>query len=156
MAANPPDKIHLIPDDYHIERVGKLPNGNLIYQETQLFYDEENTSDFVVSYIFDADGNLIDDLVTLVGVRGVYGKEAMAASRALHEKAFGKFEIVDIWVKPFSIQRHGMIFGFVAERPYDDDEEVELEEWDDGWRVTAMPGNTLQFFAPWDEGPYDT
>jgi hypothetical protein len=156
MAANPPEKVHLIPDDYHIERVGRFPDGKLIYQETQLWYDGNDTRDFVVSYVFDMDGNLIDDVVTLVGVRGRYAKDAMATARSQHEEMYGDFEITDIWVKPFSINRHDLVFGLLAERPYDDEDEVEFEDGDDGWRVTAMPGNTLQFYAPWDEGLYDT
>lgn len=156
MNANPPDKIHLIPDYYHIERVGRLPDGRLIFQQGQHSFDGNDPTDFVVTYVFDADGNLIDDLATLLGVRGEYAEDAMATAQSRHDEKYGEFEITDIWVKPFSINRHSLIFGLVTERPYDGEEDVELEELDDGWRVTAMPGNTLQFCPPWDEGLYDT
>lgn len=73
---------------------------------------------------------------------------------------------VDIWVRPFTVEKHGLEFGFVPRNILNDPDlsEDERREWksdldeigDSGWRVEAMPGNTLSFYPPWEAGEYDT
>ncbi len=110
-----PEKIHLVPDEWHLERVGVLPDGRLIYQETQVGHDPQASTwrDYVVSYVFDPDGHLVEDLVTLVGVQGEYSEADLDAATKAHSARFGQFDIRDIWVRPFAIQRHGLEFGLV-------------------------------------------
>lgn len=158
MSSNPPEKIHLIPDEYHIERVGKLADGRLVYQEFQLDPVSDAPRNFFVTYIFDADGNLVDDAVSEIGVADDMSDGSEAAVLAAHEKLVGPYTIDDIWVRPFSLSRFGLTFGLVASQPYGDpeDEDADMNEGDDGWRVEALPGNTLSFYAPWEEGLYDT
>jgi len=153
-----PEKIHLIPDDYHLERVGRLPDGRLIYQETQVSYDGKTSLDFAVTYVFDQDGNLVEDLVTLVGARDKITKADWQRAELEHEQRFGEIEMTDIWVRPFSLERHGLVFGLVpvAMETVEEDGVKYEPEPDDLWRVEAMPGNTLSFYAPWEDGEYDT
>jgi hypothetical protein len=51
----------------------------------------------------------------------------------------------DIWVRPFSVENSGAIFGLIPRQTEDGD-----------WTVEFMPGNTLSFYAPWEAGEYDT
>ena len=159
MTTSPPEKIHLIPDEYHIERVGKLPDGRFVYQEFQFDPVSDEKRSFFVTYVFDADGNLVDDHISQIGQADEGHDGSEAAIIEVHEKTIGKYSIDDIWVRPFSISRFGLTFGLVASQPYGDPEEDDGEntnEGDDGWRVEALPGNTLSFYAPWEEGLYDT
>lgn len=160
-----PEKIHLIPDEHLLVRLGRAEDGRLVYQETQVHFDGRVSHDFVVTYVFDADGALVEDHIDAVGVRGERPADALRAACMQHEERFGHYQVTEIWVRPFSIERHGLRFGFVARHLLDEeglteDERLQLieslDDGDDGWRVEAMPGNTLQFYPPWEEGGYDT
>jgi len=83
--------------------------------------------------------------IDLVGERGKYPAESMGQLVDSRLSDLGKRTRTDIWVKPFQIERHGATFGLVPRH-------VEGS----GWVVEFMPGNTLQFFPPWETGEYDT
>jgi hypothetical protein len=140
-----PEKIRLIPDDFHIEHVGRLVEGGLFWVDLQLASISRITSDFVCTYIFDQDGRLTEHSIELVGVRGSYPNGSVATAIDRHIAALGELATADIWVRPFSIESHNTVFGLVPRQ-------TERGEW----RVEAMPGNTLSFFPPWDAGEYDT
>lgn len=140
-----PEKIRLIPDDYHLPHIGRLSDGRLFLVAIQLEFGRIPTRDYVCTFLFDDDGKLVDQTIDLVGERDSYPTELVRRIYDRHLEALGRHEISEIWLRPFKAQSHGVEFGFIA----DHDEEA-------GWRVEFMPGNTMCFWPPWDSGEYDT
>lgn len=140
-----PEKIRLIPDSWHIRHVGRVADGRLFWVASQLDSAGGATKDFVCTFIFDQDGNLIEPSIELIGVRGSYPDDSFSKAKDRHITALGDHTVADIWVRPFSIESHGTAFGLIPRQ---------MEGG--GWRVEFMPGNGLSFFAPWEAGEYDT
>ena len=140
-----PEKIYLVPDDYRIEQAGHLADGRLFWVDVQLSSANGQTQDFICTYVFDADGNLTGHIIELIGARGEY--QAGAVERAIGNQlaALGDHTQAAIWVRPFQVESHDVIFGLVPRQVFGGE-----------WRVDAMPGNTLSFYAPWEAGEYDT
>jgi len=147
LSAIPPEKIHLIPDDFHIRHVGHLADGRLFLVDSQLSFDGKTraTRDYVCTFIFDVDGHLIDHQIDLHGERGAYPQSKAKETFDRHLAALGAATVAAIWIRPFTVMAFGLDFGFVP-RQLDDG----------GWCVESMPGNTLAFYPPWEEGGYDT
>jgi len=142
---DPPEKIRLVPDIWHIHNVGRLSDGRLFLVDGQLDFKSGATKDFVCTFVFDKDGRLIDQTIELVGQRGSYPDGKVSETFKRHIAALGEHTITDIWIRPFSVKSHDTVFGFIPRRR------------DSGeWYVEFMPGNTLAFYPPWDEGGYDT
>ena len=150
-------KIRLIPDRYHLHDIGKLESGAFCWITLQLHWDGEDTRDFVATYIFDADGRLIQHIIDDLGLRsGPSGKSAKSVI-AEHKRLIGPIEPTDIWVSPFSVSAYGLEFGLIERKLDPDDDPEYLEKLkEDGPLVDAMPGHTLMFYPPWDEGLYDS
>ncbi len=140
-----PEKIRLIPDEWHIQHVGRLADGRLFWVDSQLDPAGGATKDFVCTFIFDQDGRLMEHSIELIGVRGSYPKRGVAIAMDRHLGALGDRSATDIWVRPFSLESNGTVFGLIPRQ-------TEGGEW----RVEFMPGNTLSFYAPWEAGGYDT
>ncbi len=140
-----PEKIRLIPDDWHIQHVGRLVDGRLFWVAGQLDPAGGATKDFVCTFIFDKDGRLIEHAIELIGVRGSYPKGSVAMALHRHLAALGDPSAIDIWVRPFNVESNGTVFGLIPRQTGGGE-----------WRVEFMPGNTLSFFAPWEAGEYDT
>ena len=157
-----PEKIRLVPDEWHIDGVGIRPDGNLIFSDSQLSYDggtPAKVRDFFCTFVFDPDGNLIEHKIDLVGTRGEYSEDHMNEICDQHVELLRGFKEAPIWVRPFRVEAYGEMFGLVPVSPeelkeFDDDDDYEPSE--DDWRVEFMLGNTLSFYPPWDEGGYDT
>jgi hypothetical protein len=111
----------------------------------QLDYAGGPTKDFVCTFIYDQDGRLSEHSIELIGVRGSYPKGGVEIAIDRHLRALGHNSVTDIWVRPFSLESHGTVFGLIPRR-------IKGGEW----RVEFMPGNTLSFYAPWEAGEYDT
>jgi hypothetical protein len=143
----PPEKIHLIPDGFHIRDIGHLPDGRLFLVDGQLVYDGERrvTRDYACTFIFDADGHLISHNIDLIGERGAYPQSKAKETFDRQLAALGPHTVDAIWIRPFAVKTDGEDFGFIP------------RQLDDGsWRVEFMPGNTLSCYPPWEEGGYDT
>jgi len=140
-----PTKVLLIPDRWQIKNVGRLGDGSLYLVDGQLDSDGRSTRDFVCTFIFDADGELVEHSIELIGTRGAYPDNTVGLAVRRHLAALGNRVVGRIWVRPFSVQRHGTTFGLIPRQT----------EFGD-WRVEFMPGNTLSFYAPWGAGGYDT
>ncbi len=141
----PPEKIRLIPDEFHVHNVGGLPSGDLYWIDIQLSWEADlnATRDFLCIYVFAPDGSLKSHLITDLGLRS----EQQQVSAPLIEEWYGNHPGTierDIWVRPFSVEHMGRTFGLIVS-----EEEGET-------LVEAKPGNTLMFYAPWEEGLYDT
>jgi hypothetical protein len=146
MSGGAPEKVHLIPDGDRIINVGHLADGRMYFVDGQLEWTPPAaTKDFVCTFLFDRDGRLSSHTIELIGARGSYAYDAVNAAMNRHLVALGEHSPGDIWVRPFSVQSNGTNFGLVSRQ-------TECGEW----RVTFMPGNTLEFYPPWDEGGYDT
>jgi hypothetical protein len=146
MANGPPEKIRLIPDNWHILHVGHLADGRLFWVDGQLEFSGGKTKDFVCTFIFDQDGRLAENSIELIGVRGSYPDGNAAKAMARHLAALGQYTRSDIWVKPFRVESNGVEFGLIPRQTESGGE----------WRVEFMPGNTLSFYPPWEAGEYDT
>jgi hypothetical protein len=140
-----PEKIRLVPDEWRIEHVGRLADGRLFWVDAQLDPADGQTRDFVCTFVFDADGSLSQHSIELVGTRGEYFPGAVAHALERHLADLGERTQEAIWIRPFHIDREGVVFGLVPRQLPDGE-----------WRVEFMPGNTLSFYAPWEVGEYDT
>ena len=140
-----PEKIHLIPDRFHIQNVGKLSDGRVFLVDGQLDPNNGVTKDFVCTFVFDQDGNLVNHSIELIGERGKYPEGSVRDAMSRHLAALGPRTNSDIWVKPFNVESNGIVFGLIPRQVPGDQ-----------WRVEFMPGNTLSFYPPWSEGGYDT
>lgn len=147
-------KIRLIPDDYHLPDVGKLENGAMYWIDIQLSSEGRNTRDFVATYIFDLNGYLIWNEIEDLGLRSDIDIRDPETVIAEHKAKIGKGQTTDIWVHPFSVEEHGLTFGLMV-RKREDDESNNSQE-DEEPMVDALPGFTLLFYPPWEEGHYDT
>ena len=145
MADAPPEKVHLIPDIWHIQHVGRVDDGRLFWIDAQLDYANGITQDFVCTFVFDPDGHLVDHSIELIGERGTYPNGSVDIAMQKHLAALGSHSVTDIWVRPFNPERHGAVFGLVPRQTPGGE-----------WRVEFMPGNTLSFYPPWEAGEYDT
>lgn len=117
----------------------------MYWVDTQLDPAGGVTRDFVFTFVFDEDGVLADHSIELIGTRGSHPNRNVNEAIDRHLAALGDRTPADVWVRPFSVESHGAVFGLIP-RQLDDGE----------WRVEFMPGNTLSFYAPWDVGEYDT
>ena len=140
-----PGKIRLVPGDLHIRHVGRLADGRLFWVTSQLDQAPEGTKDYVCTFVFNDDGEVLGHNIELIGVRGAYPTESVGIAVQKHVTALGAHTVEAIWVRTFSVDVNGVEFGLIP-RLLDDGE----------WRVEFMPGNTLSFYAPWEEGEYDT
>lgn len=144
-----PGKIRLITDDYHLEGLGKRLDGTYFLVSSQLKYDHHAnaTTDYICKFCFNSDGDLIEQKIVKLGIRGEFEHEDGVKMFAKLTPAEGTYEDADIRIKPFSVSFEGVEFGFITRTPEDEE---------DVWAVEFMPGNTMAFFEPWESGEYDT
>jgi len=140
-----PEKIRLIPDNIHIRNVGRLRDGRLFIVDSQLDSKSRITRDFVCTFLFDADGSMVDHSIELIGTRGAYPDRSVGEALRRHLNALGQTIRADIWVRPFQVESKGSVFGLIPRQTKTG-----------AWRVEFMPGNTLSFYPPWEAGGYDT
>ena len=140
-----PEKIRLIPDEWHIHNVGRLSDGRLFFVAAQFDPLGGNLiRDFACTFIYDSDGRLVEHAIEFVGERNAYPDSSMDSALSRHLASLGDRVVTDIWVRPFSLESDGALFGLIPRRVgYDQ------------WRVEFMPGNTLSFYPPWEAGEYD-
>lgn len=142
-------KVRLIPDKYHLDNVGRTSDGQGVWVCSQLALVHGDTflqtRDFVCTYFFDDRGMLTDHRIDELGVRGTYAEADGQATFDKHVQEAQLIEPVDLWVHPFKIEFAGLEFGLIEDK---------LE--DGSISVLAMPGNTLSFYPPWEDGLYDT
>lgn len=101
-------------------------------------------TDYLVLYLFDLDGKLVEADIRELGRAGAYGREVDARTEAALLGRLRSRTVERISVAPFTVEHFGHTFGLVAD--------VRFGEW----RVNAMPGDYMEFFAPWDSGVFDT
>ncbi|RVW09338.1 hypothetical protein EGT67_11090 [Prescottella agglutinans] len=147
-------------DDYHAAYVGTTIDGNQFFVTTPFASasDDGPGAEFAARYLFDASGALVNSTTIPLGTRPGDGalpgnvvhfdEQENAVEHLLSEiqpVSFG-----DITVAPFSVMAHGHEFGLILHGPDSEDD----PEW--YWNVTVEPGDYMAFYAPWDDGEYDT
>jgi hypothetical protein len=140
-----PEKIRLIPDEWHIRNVGRLDQGRSFFVDSQLDSFNNVTRDFVCSFIFDNDGQLVEHVIELIGTRSDYPEGSVHNAIQRHLSALGDRTRADVWVRPFAVSSNNAVFGLIPRKTGSGE-----------WRVEFMPGNTLSFYPPWEAGNYDT
>lgn len=142
-------KVRLIPDRYRLTDLGQLDDGNYFWIDLQIANEGRETRDFMATYYFDSNGDLIGHKIKDLGLRS--SPDALSARETIeHEKTrIGEWDRKDFWVRPFSINSHGLVFGLVVR-------ERQAGELEGFQAVDAMPGWTLMFYPPWEDGQYDT
>ena len=148
-------------DDYNPGRgryVGTTADGRQFFVTTPFrwsnFDDEFAGRDFVALYLWSADGEFLEARFDQVATRDdgapLPGNTLPASAyeegiRGMLER-LGPASYGDIEVAPFVLELGGVEFGLVPSGPEDDGDE---------WTVSAMPGDYMCFYPPWD-GAYDT
>ncbi len=147
--AEGPKEVRLCSDDYHLNTFGVTKDDCVVWTGYQLSYDHPTgeTTDFVFKFLFDLAGKLTSSEVQTLGIRGSYDRELSRKIMSSLSRADTVVKTADVMIQTFSILHDGCEFGLIANPP---------ENEDDVWRVTFMPGNTIAFFSPFDDGLYDT
>ena len=152
MRLRAPRHIAINPDDSRARFVGTTRDGR------QFFAVECGTGDaqprqhteFRALYLFDAQGALVEARIEEVSARSGDGEAIVALEKMVAQ--LGYVTIERIKVRPFAVERFGLQFGLVVERPTRQ-ERARGEEW--LW-VSLQPGDLMAFQAPFDSGEYDT
>lgn len=130
--------------DLHTEYVGRCADG------TQFFLNEafvhldspaEDRHEYLVLYLFDADGEFVKHTFWHGGTTAECDRSELEAKRDELLAELGDVTLCDIAVRPFSVRIDDITFGLI---PNVDDETVELE-----------PSSQISFTEPWD-GEYYT
>ena len=140
----------LVPDDFHLQHVGKTAQGNGYWIDVQLAIEEEGTRHFVAAYVFDREGNLIYSEVVDRGLRNDKPVRNLEEIIGKLKKKIDAGDVAEILVKPFSVSFYGHTFGLVIREAEDSDEASEET------LIDAMPGHTLMFYGPWSLCNYDS
>ncbi len=148
-----PRHVAINPDNSWARFVGTTANERQFFA-VNCFSDEVAPSqhtEFRALYIFDAQGTLLEAHIEEVTTR--LGKENEAVAPLTEMVAqLGETTIERIVVKPFSIERFGLQFGLVVQRPTP----KECAQGEDWLWVSLQPGDAMAFQAPFDSGEYDT
>jgi hypothetical protein len=149
MPTQPPTLIAIDRDDYHARRVGRIKDGLQVFVTTPFVpaLGDEIGREFLVVYIFDPNGNLVEARIDDLGPRSELDRDQARKLLGQRMPELGPLEYGRIVVRPFAIERFGTTFGLVPRPP---------EEEDDSWWVELQPGNYMAFHEPWDSGEYDT
>ncbi len=132
-------KIRLVPDAWHLKDVGRLDNDALYRIDVQFSSEGNDTRDFVVTYVFDLDGNLIWYEIEDLGLRSNSRQQGLSTILSQHREKLGGKLIADIRVRPFSVNSHGLVFGLVVRNSQVENGSL---QFDHDTVVDAMPGWT--------------
>lgn len=141
-----PERITIVPDDYHAEYAGTAEDGRRFFVSTPFVPGgrDGGGNEFVATFFWKADGSYDSMSVEEFGSRESLDHAAREAALARHLSALGSYELEEISVAPFSEDAFGTSFGFIP------------QAYDDMVSVNLMPGDSMAFFEPWDSGEYDT
>ncbi len=138
-----PDTFPIVHDDYHADRIGKLPDGSQFFV-TEPFCpagDDTPGAEYLAVFLFEADGKFREARIDDLGPRATMDSDAAVKRLEFRMNELGGASFCDIEVSPFSIQHDGTEFGFIPEA--------------ETGGIELQPGNSMAFFPPWD-GYYDT
>lgn len=136
-----PELIYIEHDDYQARYIGRTANGS------QFFFPPifvPGGDEFIVLFIFNESGDLIESKIENLGPRSTFDVEHARKVRAEWLAELGPVEFQDIQIKPFAVEHNGEMMGMIPTK------------YPDYWVVEVLPGNVMAFSAPWDSGVYDT
>lgn len=146
---DPPRRIEIHPNRWHIEHVGRTADGRQFFLTTPFLPGgrEDNPGrEFLALYLFTWTGRLVEARIEDLGPR----RELDDADRQCRiDEWYAELgPMCRTWIEiiPFQVERFGVEFGLIPQPP---------EEEGETWTVIAEPGNYLEFRTPWD-GRYDT
>ena len=142
--------LHLYPDEHHLPRVGVLETGDQFIIDLNLIANNGKTRDFVCTYIFWANGALKNYIIDEVGIRGEYKECEFTKLIDKHVNDLGAYTISPIQFQPFKVIQSNENFGYVV-RDKEPDAPKDADDY-----VDVLPGHTLMFYPPWEEGAYAT
>lgn len=137
-------------EDYHTHYVGFTADGRqFLGCETFVFPDgvpdsgdwTQSRKEYVVLYIFDKGGNLIETKHWYAGTTSETNDLLTRQKLEAFINEIGAVTFRDIKVKPFKVTIDGHVFGLVPNKEF---KTVDLE-----------PSSTISFSWPWD-GEYNT
>jgi hypothetical protein len=137
----PPELVTIEYDDYHAKYIGLTDAG------VQFFFPPifvPGGDEFVVLFLFNDSGDLIESKIENFGPRSTFDAEKARALRAEWLAQLEPFQFQDIRVKPFFVEHSGELLGMIPCK------------YEDYWAVEVLPGNVMSFTEPWDSGMYDT
>jgi hypothetical protein len=146
-----PERLTIIPDDYHVPYAGITGDGKQFFLSDELFGgDSQTTTSFIGLFLWNADGSF--ESVEVDAVRRPDGVPPMQAASAGSEEAMalaitklGDYVLQPITVEPFTIDVQGITFGIVPE-----------DIGDEQISITVQPGDFIAYYEPWDGEEYDT
>ncbi|CAC9511108.1 hypothetical protein BAZOLSSOX_1922 [uncultured Gammaproteobacteria bacterium] len=149
MESDRPQKISIDHDDYHAEHIGRTKKGEQFFLTTPFepAINEKEGCEYITLFKFDNEGNLLEHIIDEIGTRGSYDENERKEKYLARLNELGEVKYCRIEVKPFSVERNGVVFGLITREP---------EDKEDVWAVELLPGNYMAFFEPWDSGEYDT
>ena len=150
MSSGGPERIQIVPDDYHTEHVGVTPDGHQVFATSELFeiVSMRQMRFFAAAFMWTAQGEFERlEVRDASRPQGFPPGQAVASEEDVVETLLGELggiELTPISVAPFAAEWEGITFGFVY-----------LNE--DGYeRVELHPGNSIAYSEPWDGYGYDT
>lgn len=144
-----PRLIALDPDEREARHVGHTGDGLQFFLTAPFRSAHGSVPDceYIVLYLFNADGSLQGARVDSLGPRAGIDEAAARACYYQRLDDLGTVTFGRIVVAPFTFEQAGTLFGFALREP---------EAPGDEWAVDVVPGHYMAFFAPWDSGCYDT
>lgn len=145
-----PDRITIVPDDYHTPYAGIAADGRKFFVTDELFYGTGpgQITGYVATFLWRADGEFdelrVDEATRPAGFPPGQPVPAEGAGLTAHLAALGGHTFESIVVAPFSAFRDGVEFGFV---PRDEG----------GFAIVDLqPGFVIAYYEPFDGLEYDT
>ncbi|UAL31416.1 hypothetical protein K8W59_08240 [Nocardioides rotundus] len=142
-----PERIRIVPDDYHVPYAGTAEDGRRFFLSDELF--EPGGAAYVGLFLWEADGSFseirVDEVTRAEDVPP--GMAASAGRKDLVKKRLaelGDFTLEPITVEPFTRTLNGVTFGWKATR------------FQGSLSIHIEPGNFIAYYAPWDGEEYDT
>ncbi len=149
MSKRPPAFIALNQDDALAKYLGKTTAGRQFFL-TKPFVPpaaDNPGREFLALYLFDTEGTLVEARIEDLGSRDQVDVEQARSLRASMLGSLGAYKPGRILIAPFSVEKFGVQFGFVAHAP---------KRPTDDWQVSAEPGHYMVFRPPWDSGEYSS
>ena len=141
-----PVVILLEHDEYDASFIGCTQDGRQFFLTTPFVPGAEG-NEFVALYTFDMKGNLIGHVIDELGPRSSLDMGLREQIRLQRLKELGNVSYCSIGIRPFLIERNGIVFGLIPHPP---------TTVEDGWTASVEPGDYMSFSPPWDYGHYDT
>jgi hypothetical protein len=143
-----PERITIVPDDYHVPYAGTAEDGRQFFLSDELFDAGTELSpggSFVGLFLWSADGSFEEVRVSTLKMRS--GEAARAESKAIVREmldGLGDYDLEPITVAPFIEEIDGVRFGW------------RVIEFDGVVSVNIEPGDFIAYYEPWDGLGYDT